>query len=127
MLSAPVPSDPTIRSAIAEADYVLGFISLASILGQLRHRADSSQGAADGHWQTDCEGTVEVTVWDSEVCLPADQAADPSGRAGQHGLEIVLAVCRSFEMHREPVGKRFTAAVALADDTAGDQGGDAVC
>ncbi|MFG2603183.1 ATP-binding protein [Streptomyces sp. NPDC048514] len=72
------------------------------------------------------EGAVEVTVWDSEPCLPVPQASDP-GRVGQHGLEIVVAVCRSFEMHREPVGKRITAAVVLADDAVGDQGGDQVC
>ncbi|MFF4978497.1 ATP-binding protein [Streptomyces sp. NPDC001046] len=72
------------------------------------------------------EGTVEVTVWDSEPCLPVAHAADP-GRVGQHGLEIVVAVCRSFEMHREPVGKRITAAVVLADDAVGDEGGDQVC
>ncbi|MER6473879.1 ATP-binding protein [Streptomyces collinus] len=61
------------------------------------------------------EGAVEVTVWDSEPCLPIAQAVD-LGRVGQHGLEIVMAVCRSFEMHREPVGQRILAAVALADD-----------
>ncbi|MFJ6820558.1 ATP-binding protein [Streptomyces niveus] len=64
------------------------------------------------------EGTVEVTVWDSDPSLPVPGAADP-GRVGQHGLEIVMAVCRSFEMHREPVGKRITAAVELADDPGG--------
>jgi two-component sensor histidine kinase len=69
------------------------------------------------------EGAVEVTVWDSEPSLPVVQAADPR-RVGQHGLEIVVAVCRSFQMHREPVGKRITAAVALADDPVGDEGGD---
>jgi hypothetical protein len=34
---------------------------------------------------------------------------------GQHGLEIVTAVCRSFQASREPVGKRITAAVELVD------------
>ncbi|MFH8350493.1 hypothetical protein [Streptomyces sp. NPDC018045] len=32
----------------------------------------------------------------------------------------VMAVCRSFEMHREPVGKRIKAAAVLADDPDGD-------
>ncbi|MGW5329374.1 ATP-binding protein [Streptomyces sp. NPDC004014] len=50
-------------------------------------------------------GAVEVTVWDSEPVLPVAKAADP-GRVGQHGPEIVMAVCRSIEVHREPVGKR---------------------
>jgi len=72
------------------------------------------------------EGVVEVTVWDSEPCLPVAQAADP-GRVGQHGLEIVMAACRSFEMHREPVGKRIVAAVVLTDDAVGDEASDQVC
>lgn len=63
------------------------------------------------------DGAVEVTVWDSEPALPIARGADP-GRTGQHGLEIVVAVCRSFEMHREPVGKRITAAIVLEDDRA---------
>ncbi|WP_424883212.1 ATP-binding protein [Streptomyces sp. SLBN-8D4] len=67
-------------------------------------------------------GRVEVRVWDSEPVLPVARAADP-GRIGQHGLEIVMAVCQSFEVHREPVGKRMTAAVMLADDPGGDPAG----
>ncbi|MFJ4776367.1 ATP-binding protein [Streptomyces sp. NPDC088762] len=69
-----------------------------------------------------CEGAVEVTVWDSEPTLPAVQASDPL-RIGRHGLEIVMAVSRSFEVHREPVGKRIKAAVALADGWGTDMGG----
>ncbi|GHF27949.1 ATP-binding protein [Streptomyces mashuensis] len=65
------------------------------------------------------DGAVEVTVWDSDPVLPAARPTDP-GRVGQHGLEIVMAVCRSFEMHREPVGKRIKATVVLADDPGGD-------
>ena len=63
-------------------------------------------------------GAVEVTVWDSEPVMPIAKAADPD-RVGQHGLEIVMAVCRSIEVHREPVGKRIKAAVVLADDPGG--------
>jgi anti-sigma regulatory factor (Ser/Thr protein kinase) len=58
---------------------------------------------------------VEVTVWDSGPSLPVARAAEP-GRVGQHGLEIVMAVAQSFEAHREPVGKRITAGIALSDD-----------
>jgi anti-sigma regulatory factor (Ser/Thr protein kinase) len=67
-------------------------------------------------------GTVLVSVWDSEPTPPAVLAPDPS-RIGQHGLEIVMAVCQSFAIHREPVGKRITAAVVLADDPGGDAAG----
>ncbi|MFJ8364553.1 ATP-binding protein [Streptomyces sp. NPDC093984] len=60
-------------------------------------------------------GAVAVTVWDSEPRLPVVQGFDPV-RVGQHGLEIVMALCRSFEVHREPVGKRIRATVDLADN-----------
>jgi anti-sigma regulatory factor (Ser/Thr protein kinase) len=63
-------------------------------------------------------GAVHISVWDSSTTLPAVLAPDP-GRIGQHGLEIVMAVCSSFAVHREPVGKRIAAAVVLADDPGG--------
>ncbi|MEU0189223.1 ATP-binding protein [Streptomyces afghaniensis] len=66
-------------------------------------------------------GRIEITVWDSGSVLPVARAADP-GRVGQHGLEIVMAVCQS-EVHREPVGKRLTTAVELSDDPGGDIAG----
>ncbi|WP_191878284.1 ATP-binding protein [Streptomyces filipinensis] len=58
---------------------------------------------------------VEVQVWDSDPVLPVARAAD-AGRVGQHGLEIVMAVCQGYEATREPVGKRITARLALTDD-----------
>jgi hypothetical protein len=35
----------------------------------------------------------------------------------------VIGVCRSFEMRREPVGKRIIAVIVLADDPGGDPAG----
>ncbi|MEU0414775.1 ATP-binding protein [Streptomyces griseorubiginosus] len=61
---------------------------------------------------------VEVVVWDGDPVLPVARAADV-GRVGQHGLEIVMAVAQGFEAQREPVGKRITARIALADDSGG--------
>ncbi|MGW2492108.1 ATP-binding protein [Streptomyces sp. NPDC001606] len=61
---------------------------------------------------------IEVVVWDSDPVLPVARAAD-AGRVGQHGLEIVMAVAQGFEAQREPVGKRITARLALADDPGG--------
>ncbi|MET7827093.1 ATP-binding protein [Streptomyces sp. NPDC005386] len=68
------------------------------------------------------DGAVEISVWDSDATLPVAQASD-AGRVGQHGLEIVIGVCRSFEMRREPVGKRIKAAIVLADDPGGSPAG----
>jgi anti-sigma regulatory factor (Ser/Thr protein kinase) len=62
-------------------------------------------------------GDVVIEAWDSGTALPAVLAPDPL-RIGQHGLEIVMAVCRSFSVHREPVGKRISAAIALSDEPA---------
>ena len=59
-------------------------------------------------------GSVRVTVWDSEPTLPVATAPDP-GRIGQHGLEIVMAACQSYEVRPEPVGKSTTAAVVLVE------------
>ncbi|MGW4600573.1 ATP-binding protein [Streptomyces sp. NPDC004457] len=66
--------------------------------------------------------TVEVVVWDSDPVLPIARAVD-AGRVGQHGLEIVMAVAQGFETQREPVGKRITARLALADEPGGDVSG----
>jgi anti-sigma regulatory factor (Ser/Thr protein kinase) len=67
-------------------------------------------------------GMVEIVVWDSDPVLPVARAVD-AGRVGQHGLEIVMAVVQSFEVQREPVGKRITARLALLDDPGGDVAG----
>jgi len=61
------------------------------------------------------EDAVQITVWDSDTTLPEVHAADAE-RVGQHGLEIVMAVSRTFCVHQEAVGKRITASVVLTDD-----------
>jgi anti-sigma regulatory factor (Ser/Thr protein kinase) len=58
---------------------------------------------------------VEVAVWDCDPVLPVARAAD-AGRVGHHGLEIVMAVARGFEVRKEAVGKRITARIALTDE-----------
>lgn len=68
------------------------------------------------------DGAVEISVWDTNATLPAACPADP-GRVGQHGLEIAMAVSRSFEVRREPVGKRVKATVVLTDDPGGHPAG----
>ncbi|MFE9680418.1 ATP-binding protein [Streptomyces sp. NPDC002701] len=62
---------------------------------------------------------VEVVVWDSDPTVPEARVADP-GRIGQHGLEIVKAVAQDLRIHREPVGKRITARIALSDTPTDD-------
>lgn len=64
---------------------------------------------------------VEVAVWDSEPLLPRARSADPA-RIGQHGLEIVTAVARHVDIHREPVGKRIVVHLDLYDADGADGG-----
>ncbi|RSS42480.1 ATP-binding protein [Streptomyces sp. WAC08241] len=61
------------------------------------------------------DGAIEVGVWDGNPTPPAILPPDPT-RIGQHGLEIVMKVTRSFAVCREPLGKRITAVVGLVDD-----------
>ncbi|MGI3198669.1 ATP-binding protein [Streptomyces sp. GLT-R25] len=80
---------------------------------------------APGPCQLDLEvsdGAVEISVWDTDPTLPAASPVDP-GRVGRHGLEIAMTVCRSFEVRREPVGKRVKATVVLTDDLGGHPAG----
>ncbi|MFD5515644.1 ATP-binding protein [Streptomyces sp. NPDC127066] len=62
------------------------------------------------------EAAVEVTVRDSGRAQPIVFDVDPL-RIGQHGLEIVRAVTRKFQVQAEPSGKRVTAHIALGDDS----------
>ncbi|MFD9404714.1 ATP-binding protein [Streptomyces sp. NPDC060011] len=68
------------------------------------------------------DGAAQISVWDSDTTLPSVRAADPE-RIGQHGLELVMAVSQTCCVHREPVGKKITASVVLADDPGGDAAG----
>ncbi|MFE6158190.1 ATP-binding protein [Streptomyces sp. NPDC056486] len=61
------------------------------------------------------DGLVEVAVRDSGPVLPRARPAD-TGRVGQHGLEIVLAVARRFEARQETDGKSVIVTIALRDD-----------
>ncbi|MEU2551427.1 ATP-binding protein [Streptomyces sp. NPDC013313] len=69
------------------------------------------------------QGCVQITVWDGALDLPVVRASEPD-RVGQHGLEIVTALSRSFEVHRQPAGKRTVATVPLTGgpaESAADQ------
>ncbi|GAA3487085.1 ATP-binding protein [Streptomyces cremeus] len=57
---------------------------------------------------------VQVSLWDSSPALPVPRAAD-ADRIGQHGLEIVMALCQGYEVHQQPLGKRTRVHLPLAD------------
>ncbi|MGW0600165.1 ATP-binding protein [Streptomyces sp. NPDC002776] len=113
-------SDVQAVHGIPVSDRAMGMVQL--VVSEL---VTNAQKYAPGPCLLDLEvidGAVEVSVWDTDPTLPVAQSPDP-GRVGQHGLEIVIGVCHSFEMRREPVGKRITAGIVLADDPGGDPAG----
>jgi anti-sigma regulatory factor (Ser/Thr protein kinase) len=113
-------SDVRAVHGVPVSDRTVGMVQL--VVSEL---VTNAQKYAPGPCLLDLEindGAVEISVWDTDPTLPVAQAADPD-RVGQHGLEIVIGACHSFEMRREPVGKRIRAAVVLADDPGGDPGG----
>ncbi|MFD9586209.1 ATP-binding protein [Streptomyces sp. NPDC059980] len=67
-------------------------------------------------------GVVVIGVADGSSVLPWVPATDPA-RVGQHGLELVMAVCQAFSVEREPAGKKISATVELADDPDRNAGG----
>jgi anti-sigma regulatory factor (Ser/Thr protein kinase) len=57
-------------------------------------------------------GTLEISVSDADGETPVAHAPDP-GRVGQHGLEIVLALCRSVHVEPTSSGKRVRACLVV--------------
>ncbi|WP_435813822.1 hypothetical protein [Streptomyces tauricus] len=99
-----------------------GDLAVAAGLDGLEHTLPSVRQLPDPDLVFGRDGAVEISVWDTDPALSAACAAD-TGRVGQHGLEITMAVCRSFEVRREPVGKRVKAASMPTDDPGGDPAG----
>ncbi|MFF9066656.1 ATP-binding protein [Streptomyces sp. NPDC014891] len=65
------------------------------------------------------EDLLEVSVFDRAAAAPVPRGHDPR-RIGQHGVEIVVAVCESVTVEPESTGKRVRARLSLraADDGA---------
>lgn len=58
------------------------------------------------------EDALVIAVSDTAPALPVPKAYDP-GRIGQHGLEIVQALCRDLRITEQTGGKRITAYIGL--------------
>jgi anti-sigma regulatory factor (Ser/Thr protein kinase) len=56
---------------------------------------------------------LQISVWDTEAALPKARSHDAE-RIGQHGLEIVLALCQRLDVEQRADGKRVRAQIALA-------------
>ncbi|MEU6981903.1 ATP-binding protein [Streptomyces sp. NPDC046324] len=59
------------------------------------------------------DGALEISVFDRQEASPVPRGHDP-GRIGQHGVEIVVAVCESVSVDPVPTGKRVRARLSLA-------------
>ncbi|MEU5958253.1 hypothetical protein [Streptomyces sp. NPDC047525] len=124
LLPASTPAEPTIRTAIAGADYVLGFTAFASILCELPRRVNSAQGAADGHWkldpfapdgQFDCPGslTAHISDW---FALPSPHHGEPANTAAVDST-VYLRHLASQRVAFDPFVARYLAA---ADSQSGE-------
>ncbi|MFF8833298.1 ATP-binding protein [Streptomyces sp. NPDC015131] len=58
------------------------------------------------------DGLLEIVVSDTHEAAPVAHAPDP-GRVGKHGLEIVLALCRSLDVEMLSPGKRVRASLVV--------------
>ncbi|MFF4169617.1 ATP-binding protein [Streptomyces sp. NPDC001744] len=58
------------------------------------------------------EDALEISVFDRLETSPVPRGHDP-GRIGQHGVEIVVAVCESVSVEPHPTGKRVRARLSL--------------
>ncbi|MFE7551032.1 ATP-binding protein [Streptomyces gardneri] len=62
-------------------------------------------------------GMLEISVFDQEAAAPVPRGHDPL-RIGQHGVEIVVAVCESLTVEPAPEGKRVRARLSLLPEYA---------
>ncbi|MFD3660764.1 ATP-binding protein [Streptomyces sp. NPDC058659] len=60
---------------------------------------------------------LEISVFDQEAAAPVLRGHDPR-RIGQHGVEIVVAVCESLTVEPAPEGKRVRARLSLLPEYA---------
>ncbi|MFF9194448.1 ATP-binding protein [Streptomyces sp. NPDC014779] len=65
-----------------------------------------------------CRDALEISVFDQEPAAPVPRGHDPR-RIGQHGVEIVVAVCESVTVEPAPEGKRVRARLSLRPGHAG--------
>ncbi|MFE5947137.1 ATP-binding protein [Streptomyces sp. NPDC056480] len=63
------------------------------------------------------QDTLEISVFDREAAAPVPREHDPR-RIGQHGVEIVVAVCESLSVEPHPEGKRVRACLSLLPEYA---------
>ncbi|MFD8642708.1 ATP-binding protein [Streptomyces zaomyceticus] len=63
------------------------------------------------------QDSLEISVFDHAASAPVPRGHDPR-RIGQHGVEIVVAVCESLSVEPTPEGKRVRARLSLLPEYA---------
>ncbi|MFE6229259.1 ATP-binding protein [Streptomyces sp. NPDC057854] len=61
---------------------------------------------------------LDISVFDQEAAVPVQRGHDPL-RVGQHGVEIVVAICGGVTVEPAPEGKRVRARLPLRPESAG--------
>ncbi|GHG41301.1 MULTISPECIES: ATP-binding protein [Streptomyces] len=77
------------------------------VTNAVRHAAGSCRLLLELH-----QDTLEISVFDGDAAAPVPRGHDPR-RIGQHGVEIVVAVCESLTVEPAPEGKRVRACLSL--------------
>lgn len=92
---------------VAEAGIVAALVVSELVTNAVKH--------AEGRCGMDLllhHDALEITVWDTSTQQVTVAEPDPS-RIGDHGLEIVTALCGGFDVRPTPTGKQITARVPL--------------
>ncbi|MFD6967416.1 hypothetical protein [Streptomyces sp. NPDC059949] len=122
LLPVPVTDEPTIRSVIAGADYVLGFLTLAGALGRLHDRVGLTHGATDGHWQTEPASDGPHDYLATLTAHVSDWFALPSphhGEAANTAPVDSAAYLGHLAAHRAALDPFVTRYLAAADSLTG--------
>ncbi|MFB7105873.1 ATP-binding protein [Streptomyces hydrogenans] len=95
---APVPDERVELAQLVVSELVTNAV---------RHAAGSCRLLLELH-----QDTLEISVFDGDAAAPVPRGHDPR-RIGQHGVEIVVAVCESLTVEPAPEGKRVRACLSL--------------
>ncbi|MFB7425384.1 ATP-binding protein [Streptomyces hydrogenans] len=95
---APVPDERVELAQLVVSELVTNAV---------RHAAGSCRLLLELH-----QDTLEISVFDGDAAAPVPRGHDPR-RIGQHGVEIVVAVCESLTVEPAPGGKRVRACLSL--------------
>ncbi|MGW0118577.1 ATP-binding protein [Streptomyces sp. NPDC003327] len=108
---------PSVRGPVADERVELAQLVVSELVtNAVRHAAGSCRLLLELR-----RDTLDISVFDGEASAPVPRGHDPR-RIGQHGVEIVLAVCESLTVEPAPEGKRVRASLSLLPERAAQPG-----